>query len=87
MKVPVNDSVGRVNENVGTEKEPVGEPVGMLWDSWVKMPVKEDSWRLAAALENGGGGGAECEPVGWVKVLVNDLGGAECNPVGAECDS
>jgi hypothetical protein len=41
VKVPVNDSVGRVNENEGTEKEPVGEPVGMLWDSWVKVPVKD----------------------------------------------
>jgi hypothetical protein len=57
-------------------------------------PVEEDSWRLAAALEEGGGGGAEWAPVGWVKVavkdsvgFVNEPVGAEWEPGGALCDS
>lgn len=63
LKVPVCDScdiVGFgsvVKELVNDGKVPVN--VGLLKD-----PVKEGSWRLAAALEEGGGGGAEREPVG-----------------------
>lgn len=80
----MKDSVGLVNDSVGTENEPVGEPVGLVWDSWVKLPANEDSWRFAAALEECGGSGAEWEPVGWVNVPVNDPVGFVSEPVGAE---
>jgi hypothetical protein len=54
--------------------------VGLLKEP-VKEPVREDSWRLLR-LEDGGGGSAECEPVGWVNVPVKDSVGLVSEPVG-----
>lgn len=79
----MKDSVGSVREPVGAECEWWdNEPVGTL-----NVPVKLDSWRAA---REDGGGGSEKEPVGTLKLPVNEPeggGGREKEPVGAVCDS
>lgn len=93
LNVPVWDSCEKVGfGNVVNDPEEDGKvlvKIGLL-----KVPVKEDSWRLAT---DDGGGGREKEPVGMLNELVGTLkllvnepeggGGREKEPVGALCDS